>query len=38
MKKFLTLALVLATVVSGTAIFTGCSNNTTDDENKDAVK
>lgn len=37
MKKFLTLALVLATVVSGTAIFTGCSNNTTDDENKDAV-
>ena len=38
MKKFLTLALVLATVVSGTAIFTGCSNNAnTDDENKDAV-
>ena len=32
MKKLLTLALVLSTVVSGTAIFTGCSK---DDANQD---
>lgn len=36
MKKLLTLALVLATVASGTAIFTGCSNNGTVSDDKDA--
>ncbi len=38
MKKLLTLALVLATVVSGTAIFTGCNNQTDDQNDGDLVE